>query len=80
MTNQSEQHVREPPCSKICSDLENDTEARDVFRLAQARNRALSQDTAQSRKKEVYCLTLRCLNRQLYYWWHSSFSKKPQYL
>ncbi|HAZ95281.1 MAG TPA: hypothetical protein DCW94_06270 [Porticoccaceae bacterium] len=49
MTNQIE-HQLETALQQDLHHLENETEARDVFRLAQARNRALSQNGS-SRKK-----------------------------
>lgn len=51
MTNQSK-HQLENSLQQDLQHLENETEARDIFRLAQARNRALSQ--ADSEHKTGY--------------------------
>ena len=50
MTNQSK-HKLENSLQQDFQCLENETEARDVFRLAQARNRALSQSGSERKKR-----------------------------
>jgi len=49
MTNHSKQTL-ENNLQQDLQCLENDTEARDIFRLAQARNKALSQDSSDRKR------------------------------